>query len=128
MAESGRILHHLRFGAGDPRNTILVVGFMAEHTLGRRIVERRPVLRIFGDEVPLSAQVEVLNGYSAHADRTELLAWLRSVRQYGVADGRANPHVYLVHGERDAQDAFAEQLRGDGFTVSVPSPGDVAAL
>jgi len=128
MAESGRILHHLRFGAGDPRNTVLVVGFMAEYTLGRRIVERRPVLRIFGDEVPLSAQVEVLNGYSAHADRTELLAWLRSVRQYGVADGRANPHVYLVHGERDAQDAFAEQLRGDGFTVSVPSPGDVAAL
>ena len=128
MAESGRILHHLRYGASDPRNTILVVGFMAEHTLGRRIVERRPVLRIFGEEVPLSAQVEVLNGYSAHADRTELLTWLRRVRQHGVADGRATPHVYLVHGERDAQDAFAEQLRGDGFTVSVPSPGDVAAL
>ncbi len=128
MAESGRILHHLRYGAGDPRNTILVVGFMAEHTLGRRIVERRSVLRIFGEEVPLSAQVEVLNGYSAHADRTELLTWLRSVRQHGVADGRATPHVYLVHGEREAQDAFADQLRGDGFTVSVPSPGDVATL
>ena len=60
MVESGRILHHLRYGASDPRNTILVVGFMAEHTLGRRIVERRPVLRIFGEEVPLAATVEGL--------------------------------------------------------------------
>ena len=105
MDDSGLILHHLRYGASDPRNTILVVGFMAEHTLGRRIVEQRPVLRIFGEEVQLSAQVEVLNGYSAHADRTELLGWLRSVRQHGVADGRGNPQVYLVHGEHEAQDA-----------------------
>ena len=128
MAESGRILHHLRYGASDPRNTILVVGFMAEHTLGRRIVEQRPVLRIFGEEVPLQAQVEILNGYSAHADRTELLAWLRTVREHGVADGRGRPHVYLVHGEHEAQDAFAAQLRGDGFEVSIPSPGDVVSL
>lgn len=128
MAESGRILHHLRYGASDPRNTILVVGFMAEHTLGRRIVEQRPMLRIFGEEVPLEAQVEVLSGYSAHADRTELLTWLRAVRQHGVADGRAQPHVYLVHGESDAQDAFAELLREDGFTVSIPSSGDVVSL
>src|SRR3712207_9312640 len=62
-------------------NTILVVGFMAEHTLGRRIVERRPTLKIFGDEVPLRARVEVLNGYSAHADRNELAAWLGAVRR-----------------------------------------------
>jgi metallo-beta-lactamase family protein len=101
---------------------------MAEHTLGRRIVEQRSVLRIFGEEVPLQAQVEVLNGYSAHADRTELLAWLRSVREHGVADGRARPHVYLVHGEREAQDAFAAQLRSDGFDVSIPSPGDVVSF
>lgn len=128
MAESGRILHHLRHGASDPRNTILVVGFMAEHTLGRRIVEQRPMLRIFGDEVPLAASVEVLLGYSAHADRTELLAWLRTVRRHGEADGRARPHVYLVHGEAEAQDAFAEQLRNDGFRVDIPEPGTVASL
>jgi metallo-beta-lactamase family protein len=128
MAESGRILHHLRYGASDPRNTILVVGFMAEHTLGRRIVEKRPVLRIFGEEVPLAASVELLLGYSAHADRTELLTWLRAVRRHGEADGRGHPRVYLVHGEAEAQDAFAEQLRADDFTVEIPSPGTKAAL
>jgi metallo-beta-lactamase family protein len=124
MAESGRILHHLRYGASDPRNTILVVGFMAEHTLGRRIVEQRPVLRIFGEEVPLAAHVEILNGYSAHADRHELHRWLQAVRHHGVPDGRARPHVLLVHGEPPAQEAFAEMLRADDFRVDVPAPGD----
>lgn len=120
MAESGRILHHLAHGAGDPRNTILIVGFMAEHTLGRRILERAPVIRVFGDEVPLRAGVEVLNGYSAHADRRDLRAWLHAVRARGTAPER----VFLVHGEADAQDALAEVLRGDGFGVSIPSRGD----
>ena len=81
MAESGRILHHLAQGASDPRNTMLIVGFQAEHTLGRRIVERQPTLRIFGDDVPLRAQVEVINGYSAHADRQELASWIDRVRE-----------------------------------------------
>ena len=128
MVESGRILHHLRYGASDPRNTILIVGFQAEHTLGRRIVERRPVLRIFGEEVPLAAQVEVLNGYSAHADRTELHEWLRAVRRGGEQEGRGRPHVYLVHGEHEAQEAFAQQLRDDDFRVEIPQSGDKAAL
>src|SRR5206468_12379231 len=80
MAEAGRILHHLAHGASDPRNTILIVGFQAEHTLGRRIVEHAPTLRVFGDEVPLHAQVEIITGYSAHADKTELINWLDSVK------------------------------------------------
>ena len=124
MAESGRILHHLRFGAPDPRNTILIVGYQAEHTLGRRIVERRAVLKIFGEEVPLAAQVEVLNGYSAHGDRTELHRWLHAVRSHSAADGRAQPLVYLVHGEPPAQEAFAQQLRADGFAVEIPAKGE----
>lgn len=128
MAESGRILHHLRYGATDPRNTILIVGFQAEHTLGRRIVEQRSTLRIFGEDVPLSASVEVLNGYSAHADRTELQTWLRAVRSGGVQEGRGTPTVYLVHGETPAQDAFAAQLRADGFTVQIPSAGTRVTL
>lgn len=128
MAESGRILHHLRNGASDPRNTILIVGFQAEHTLGRRIVERRPVLKIFGEEVPLAAQVAVLNGYSAHGDRTELHHWLQALRQNGTSEGRGHPRVYLVHGEPPAQDAFATLLRADGFQVDIPQPGDRAAL
>lgn len=124
MVESGRILHHLRYGAADARNTILIVGFQAEHTLGRRIVERRSVLKIFGEEVPLAAEVEVLNGYSAHGDRTELARWLEALRANGAADGRNDPQVYLVHGEPPAQEAFATQLRGAGFRVEIPAPGD----
>ena len=119
MAESGRILHHLRHGAGDPANTILVVGFMAEHTLGRRIVERQPTLRIFGEEVTLRASVEVINGYSAHADRGELQRWLTAVG----AGGRRPRRIFLVHGEPEAQDAFAERLGADGWSVSCPTPG-----
>jgi len=128
MAESGRILHHLRHGASDPRNTILIVGFQAEHTLGRRIVERRPMLRIFGDEVPLQAQVEVLTGYSAHADRSELRRWLDAVRDGGTAEGRRHPLVCLVHGEPEAQTAFAEALRGGGYRVEIGTPGQRISL
>ena len=120
MAESGRILHHLAHGADDPRNTILIVGFQAEHTLGRRIVERRPTLKIFGEAVPLRAHVEVLNGYSAHADRGELRAWLAQV----AAGSPGLGEVALVHGEPGAQDALAERLRADGHRVRVPARGE----
>ena len=123
MAESGRILHHLLHGADDPRNTVLIVGFQAEHTLGRRLVERRPVIRVFGEDVALRAHVEVLNGYSAHADRTELADWLGSVRAASPALGR----VYLVHGERGAQDAFAGDLAARGYDVTCAEPDMVVS-
>jgi metallo-beta-lactamase family protein len=119
MVENGRILHHLAHGASDPRNTILIVGFQAEHTLGRRIVERQPTLRIFGEDIPLRARVEILNGYSAHADRGELQRWLKAVRGAGP---RALP-VHLVHGEPQAQDALAGLLRADGYVVTTPERG-----
>ncbi len=120
MAESGRILHHLAHGAPDPRNTILIVGFQAEHTLGRRIVEKREVLKIFGEEVPRRAQVDVLNGYSAHADRTELQRWLAAVK----AGSPQLQGVALVHGEPEAQDAMAASLTSLGYRVQVPRTGD----
>jgi metallo-beta-lactamase family protein len=119
MAEGGRILHHLAHGADNPRNTILVVGFMAEHTLGRRIVEQRPTLRIFGDDVPLRAKVEIINGYSAHADRTELQRWLDEVKMTSPPLER----VFLVHGEAEAQDALADHLEKLGYRTSCPTPG-----
>ncbi len=128
MAESGRILHHLRNGASDPRNTILIVGFMAEHTLGRRIVERRATLRILGDDVELAAHVEVLNGYSAHGDRNELRHWLDAVRDGGGASGLTQPKVHLVHGEQAAQDAFSASLREAGYSVDAPASGEVRNL
>jgi metallo-beta-lactamase family protein len=118
MAEAGRIVHHLKLGASDPRNTILIVGFQAEHTLGRRIVERRETLRIHGDDIPLRARVEVLNGYSAHADRSELVAWLAAVRATSPSLG----HVYLVHGEPGPQDVLAATLRNLGYEVTCPEP------
>jgi metallo-beta-lactamase family protein len=118
MMEAGRILHHLANGASDPKNTILVVGFQAEHTLGRRIVERQPMLRIFGDEVPLRAHVEVINGYSAHADRTELTAWIDKLK---ATSPRLGP-VWLVHGEPDVQDEYKASLTAKGYSVTCPEP------
>ena len=118
MAEAGRIVHHLANNVADPRNTVLIVGFQAEHTLGRRIVEKRPALTIMGDEIPLRAQVVVLNGYSAHADRRELARWLGEVRRTSPA----LQAVHLVHGEAEAQDALRAQLTDDGYTVTCPEP------
>lgn len=119
MVEAGRILHHLAHSAGDSRNTVLIVGFQAEHTLGRRIVERRPIIKVFGEEIELRAQVAVINGYSAHADRMELQRWLDTVRE-------TSPRlqdVFLVHGEPAAQDALSAQFAARGYTVQVPRPG-----
>lgn len=124
MAESGRILHHLLHCAGDPRSTILIVGFQAEHTLGRRIVERQRTLKILGEEVELRARVEVLNGYSAHADRRELTEWLDAVR----AGAERAPRVWLVHGEPPSQAALAASLRDRGYQVEAPAPGDRVTL
>jgi metallo-beta-lactamase family protein len=120
MAEAGRILHHLAQGASDPRNTVLIVGFQAEHTLGRRIVERHPTLRIFGEDVPLRARVEVINGYSAHADRTELSSWIDRVRERSPRLRQ----VWLVHGEPPAQDELATTLGAKGLKVTCPESRD----
>jgi metallo-beta-lactamase family protein len=125
MAESGRIVHHLANGADDPRNTILIVGFQAEHTLGRRLVERQPTIKVFGEQVPLRASVVTINGYSAHGDRTDLREWMHAVRDGGDRKPR---QVFLVHGEREAQDTFGAVLAGDGFPVTIPSRGDRVAI
>jgi metallo-beta-lactamase family protein len=121
MAEAGRILHHLAHGASNPRNTILIVGFQAEHTLGRRIVERRPTIKVFGEEMPLKAEVSTINGYSAHADQKELLNWLDAVR----AQSPDLKQVFLVHGEPAAQDALAAEVRARGLEVDAPPFGAV---
>jgi len=117
MAESGRILHHLANGAGNPANTILIVGFQAEQTLGRRIVERQRMIKVFGNEIPLRARVAILNGYSAHADSTELVGWLEAVR--GQSPNLSG--VFLVHGEASAQNALAIRLREKRYRVECPT-------
>lgn len=112
MCEAGRILHHLRAGIEDPRNTVVIVGFQAQHTLGRRIVERRPKVKVFGLERELRAEVVVLNGFSAHADQSDLLAYARDVHAAGPLGG-----IALVHGEPASQRVLKEKL---GVLAGVP--------
>lgn len=122
MAEAGRILHHLKNNIEDPRNTVLIVGWQAPHTLGRRIVEKQSKVSILGEEYVLRAQVVTINGFSAHADRGELLEW--------TAHFRKRPqHTYIVHGEEDASLALADGLRSQGFKdVNVPQLGQAYDL
>jgi metallo-beta-lactamase family protein len=118
MAESGRILHHLAHGIGDPRNLILLVGFQAEHTLGRRIESGQDVVRILGQQYQRKAEVESIGGYSGHADRDELRAW---VRRLGGPIRRA----FVVHGEPAGLEAMAGILREEGVRdVHVPRHGE----
>lgn len=118
MAEAGRILHHLKNNVEDGRNTILITGFQAPNTLGRRIVEKQKRIRIFGEEYDLRAQVVNLTGMSGHADRTELLAWADHLKP-------RPGHTFLVHGDPDAAFELAGRLRKDlGFPqVEVPELG-----
>ena len=118
MVEAGRILHHLQHGASDPKNTILFVGYQAEGTLGQRIESSPPTIRIYGEDIPFRAEVKILDGYSAHADRTELTAWLDGVK---ATSPRLGP-VFLVHGEADVQDIFKTALTAKGYTVECPEP------
>ena len=103
MCEVGRILHHLRNNCEDPRNTVVIVGYMAQNTLGRRIVERQPEIKIFGVKRPLRAEVKTLNGFSAHAGRQELL-------DFGARFHGRGKKVLLVHGEDNSLKALASGL------------------
>jgi metallo-beta-lactamase family protein len=113
MCEAGRVLHHLRNTVEDPRNTILIVGYCAPETLGRRIVEKQPEVRIFGEPFRLRAHVEVMNEYSAHADEPEL------VRFVGHLDRDRLKKIFLVHGDPARQSALMDALTAAGYTRPV---------
>jgi metallo-beta-lactamase family protein len=122
MCEAGRVLHHLRNSIGDPRNLILLVGFMAENTLGRKLEERWDEVRIFGEPFPRRARVESLDAFSAHADREELLAWVRGLRH-------KPRRAFVVHGEEEQALAFAGSLEAEGLgDVTVPALGQTVAF
>ncbi|HOY44174.1 MAG TPA: MBL fold metallo-hydrolase [bacterium] len=119
MCEAGRILHHLRNNIEDERNTILVVGFMAENTLGRRLVEREPTVKIFGEEFTLAAEVVKLNAFSAHADQDELVTWISHFNREHLE------HLFILHGEYDQSQALAHALGGLGLNeVTIPERGE----
>jgi metallo-beta-lactamase family protein len=122
MCEQGRILHHLRNNIEDPRNTILVTGFMAENTLGRKLVEKWPEVNIFGEPYRVRAEISSLDELSGHADQKELLAWLKP-------QARHLRQVFLVHGEPSQQETLARLIRAEyQLNAIVPKPGETFEL
>jgi metallo-beta-lactamase family protein len=120
MCEGGRILHHLANNIANPKNTILVIGFMAEHTLGRRIVERQPQVRIYGELHSLKAEVAILNSFSAHAGQDELVAYAGTMDKSRVAQ------TFLVHGELMQAQQLSGKLSEAGYgRISIPERGDL---
>ncbi|WP_035237218.1 MBL fold metallo-hydrolase RNA specificity domain-containing protein [Desulfobacter vibrioformis] len=131
MCEAGRILHHLRYKIHNPKHTILIVGYMASHTLGRRIEElglqrkqasgKAPEVKILGKAYPLRAHVEKLGGFSAHADCHELM-------QVVAESNLRVKKIAVVHGEAEQSAAFAQRLNENGYDAFVPKCGDVFKL
>lgn len=112
MCESGRILHHLKNTIEDTRNTILVVGYMAQDTLGKRIVDQHPFVRIFGIEYQLNAEVVVINAFSGHADKNELADFVFSCCP--------SKKVFLVHGDLEQSRGLFETLSEKGIFAHIP--------
>jgi metallo-beta-lactamase family protein len=129
MCEAGRILHHLRYKMHNPNTTILVVGYMAAHTLGRRILEQgeayaaggrsgaAPLLKVLGKEYPLKAKVIRIDGFSAHADREEMMRFLKNANL-------KVKRIAVVHGEEEQALAFANTLQAAGYDATVPRHGE----
>lgn len=118
MCEAGRILHHLKNNAGDPLSVILFVGFQAEGTLGRRIVDGADTIKVFGDEYELRSSVYTINALSGHTDRTGLLEYAKALQP-------SLQRVFCVHGEPAYCEAHAAQLRDLGISkIDIPAPGD----
>jgi metallo-beta-lactamase family protein len=122
MCEAGRILHHLRNNIENPRNTVLITGFQAEHTLGRKIVEKQPEVPVFGEPMRLRAEVAKINELSGHADQHELLDWIKPLVP-------RLKRVFLVHGEIAQAQALAAAIRETyNLEAVIPSRGDSFAL
>ena len=122
MCEGGRILHHLKHTVEDPTNLVLIVGYQAEHTLGRRLVEHADPIKIFGEEYRLRARVHTINALSAHADRIEMMDYFGKM---GLDVERA----FCIHGEEKQTAALAGLLRDKGVKdVAIPEPDQTFTL
>ncbi len=123
MAENGRILHHLANNISNPKNIILMVGYAAEHTLGRKLIDGEKYVQIFGDAYDVKAEVITLNSFSAHADSDELLGYTSHF------DKSQLKKIFLVHGELEQQQAYKENLESTGFkNVIIPTRGQTEIL
>lgn len=120
MAEGGRILHHLANNIGNPKNLILFVGYAAEHTLARRIMDGNERVNIFGEEYEVRAKIKKMDYFSGHADQKELLDYLRLNQQNKLKN------IFLVHGEEDMALPFREKLLQKGYkNVQFPASGEI---
>ena len=122
MAETGRILHHLRNNIENPKNTVLIVSWQAPHTLGRRLADREATVRIFGELYDRRAEVVTIGGFSAHAGQTKLV-------QYATAAQPGLKELYLVHGEEKAANPLIRLLRSNGITnITYPGWGQILEI
>jgi metallo-beta-lactamase family protein len=122
MAEAGRVLHHLRNNIENPRNTVMIVGYQADNTLGKKIVDRQPEVPIFGEMMRLRAEVAVINELSGHGDQNDLLTWMSPTAK--LLKG-----VYLVHGEPDRSEALKSAIQASfGLNAEIPARGDSFTL
>ena len=123
MADAGRVLHHLKHNLWRPESTILFVGYQAEGSLGRRLVDGIKRVRVLGEEIAVKAQIQVLEGFSAHADAEQIVDWMRSIKDPRPAK------VFLVHGEGQAQEALKERIQDElGLEVYAPFLGDIVTI
>lgn len=122
MATGGRVLHHLKYRLPNPNDTVLFIGYQAEGTRGRTILEGKPEVKIHGHQVPIRAKIENISGFSAHADYNEILAWL-------IGFNRPPSKTFIVHGEPDASTALAEKIRGKlRWDVVIPEFNEAVEL
>ncbi|MDD5675003.1 MAG: MBL fold metallo-hydrolase [Chitinivibrionales bacterium] len=123
MAEGGRILHHLRNNIGHHRNLVLFVGYAARETLARKIMEGAPSVKIFGEEHEVRCKIKIMDAFSAHADRKELLDYI------DITSTQRLKHIFLVHGEPDQALPLRDALRSKGYpNVHFPAPQEVYSL
>ncbi|MEK7404559.1 MAG: MBL fold metallo-hydrolase [Acidobacteriota bacterium] len=117
MCEAGRILHHLKNNIEDPHNTVLITGFQAVNTLGRKLVDKLPEVPIFGEPMRLRAEVETLNELSGHADQQELLSWMKP-------SAKSLKRIFLVHGEPAQSEGLAKAIHERyGLEPVIPTRG-----
>jgi metallo-beta-lactamase family protein len=122
MVTGGRVLHHLKERLPEPQHTILFIGYQAEGTRGRTILEGKEAVKMFGREIPVNAHIEQIDGFSGHADYQEMLAWL-------MGFNKRPQRVFLVHGEPDASQAMAGHIRKQfKWDVTVPAEGEHVML
>ena len=120
MCEAGRIRHHLKNNIGDPKNTVMIVGFQAENTLGRKLVDKLPEVKIFGKSIRRKCEVEILDAFSAHADKDELF---ENIKNSGAQ------HIICAHGEPGSVDFLAERVRQElKLEATVAKEGEAVEL